>query len=173
LWSVESGERSHARVAPEDAGQPVRWICCDSGGTLLFTGHADGTGQLWDVQSGSSPVKLGENQPQDSCSEDWTGHTAAVSCAEFLPGGDYLVTCGRDGRAFCWDAESGDLVARLGAPTKGGDADRPAVEALAVSPDGSLVVTGAAHGSVCLYRVRIFRDIESLSARTAPGGAIE
>jgi WD40 repeat protein len=121
-------------VAVWDAtsGREVAVISLESGaGSVAFTpdGKTLATGggeiRLWDM-TGNQPPRLSSNllaQPN------------GVAGITFTPDGQRLVTAGRQGEVRLWDTASGKQLRSMTPPLK-------AVSALAVSPDGKLVVLG-------------------------------
>ena len=63
-------------------------------------------------------------------------HQGTVGSVAFVPGTPKLISAGADGRLLAWDAEHGRIVAEL----HGHGAD---VSAVATSPDGAEIATGA------------------------------
>ena len=142
-------------------------------GALVVTAGADGTAQIWDVDSAARhgpPLR----------------HGAAVAAVAFSPNGRRVVTAGADGKALLWDvgtatqtlllrgpaltdaAFSPDgklvVVARTGgaqivdvetATRRGSALPHPGVvNAAAFSPDGKLVVTASANGTARIWDVK-------------------
>jgi WD40 repeat protein len=107
--------------------RPVRAIAFSRDGTRIATGAEDGSARLWDADSGPSPrVAVRE----------FTGHEGAVETVLFSPDGRRVVTASRDETVRIWDVETGQDLCTLPAP-------RDFPRAVAVSPDGTLLVTAA------------------------------
>lgn len=70
--------------------------------------------------------------------QSFEGHSIAVSAVDFAPteGGDKVLTCNANGRAYLWDIANNTVVPNFAA--KAGD-----VWSLKFSPDGQAVLTGS------------------------------
>jgi WD40 repeat protein len=93
-------------------------------GTLVATGSADKTAQLWDVATGSKLRTL-------------SAHTDAVTGVGFSPDGKQLVTSSADHTAMLWDVATGNQLRTL----------QPClspITAASFSPDGNLVALAVA-----------------------------
>ncbi|OPG09858.1 WD40 repeat domain-containing protein [Microbispora sp. GKU 823] len=127
LWDVPSG-RSRRPLKRSEA-LAVCAIAWSPDGTVIATGRQDGPVQLWDAVSGS-PV-----------GPTLAGHFLWADCLRFR---GQLVTCGWDEvRRWRWDGyQRGRVLIRQAS----------AVLSVAVSPDGTMVATGAADGAARLWR---------------------
>jgi WD40 repeat protein len=91
------------------------------------------------------PVLIpGQSQSQENSIGVWRGHDGAVTDVTFLPGGDSVVSCSLDGTVRLWDAESGRMKRIL-------YSNQDEIFALAVSQDGSRVVTAEYKGKVRVH----------------------
>jgi len=100
-------------------------------GGRVATGSLDGTSRVWDVQTGSEVLALGER--------------GRMSHVAFSPDGKQLLTgSGEEGIAQLWDAATGKAIIEF----KG---HRGAVSALAFSPDGSHVAIGCLDGTARIW----------------------
>jgi uncharacterized protein with WD repeat len=91
-------------------------------GSLLAV--ADGSDILfWETALGGEPRRL-------------QGHTEPVNCLAFARDGRTLFSGGRDNRLLQWDLQTEQLLRTL-------EGQRTGVVALAVSPDGDLLVSGS------------------------------
>jgi WD40 repeat protein len=116
--------------------RPVRAIAFSRDGTRIATGAEDGSARLWDAGSGATTRAA-------VCV--FRGHEGAVETVLFSPDGRRVVTASRDDTVRIWDVESGQDLCTLPAP---GDFPR----AVALSPDGTLLVTAAtAAGGVRIW----------------------
>uniref|UniRef100_A0A2P2MNN0 Uncharacterized protein MANES_10G135100 n=1 Tax=Rhizophora mucronata TaxID=61149 RepID=A0A2P2MNN0_RHIMU len=58
--------------------------------------------QLWDMRNTMTPVK------------EFVGHTKGVTAMSWCPNdSSYLLTCAKDGRTFCWNTGTGEIVREL------------------------------------------------------------
>jgi WD40 repeat protein len=111
-------------------------------GSILATGAFDDTVKLWSTSSRQLLRTL-------------TGHLAAVNAVAFTPDGQFLVSGGEFlfgggiSNVKLWRVADGALVADFKVPDDSGDTN-----SLAVSRDGSMVVTGQSSGEVNLYRTK-------------------
>jgi WD40 repeat protein len=105
-----------------DLAMGLAW---SSDGAILAAGSTRGEIWFWKAADGGEPVLRIPG-------EAGRGHGNGVSSLAFLPGGNVLASCGRDGTLRLWDARSGAVLART--PPVGGYLDD-----LAHSPDGSKI----------------------------------
>jgi WD40 repeat protein len=123
-------------------------------GTLIATASADGTARTWDAVTGLARATL-------------IGHTRDVNAVGFSPDGTLIVTGSADGTARTWDAANSQPRLILNVPTReparragpfgallsvagrarSGRALPHAVNQVAFSPDGTLIVTGSDDGT--------------------------
>src|SRR5690606_17817013 len=116
LWDAGSGTIVRELEGHTNAVSSVEF---SADGTTLLSSSRDGTLRLWDVASGNNLRVFGTR-------------SELLFDAAFATD-DRLVV---DSTMRVWDAGSGALVAQFDGPTAG-------VQSLDVSPDGTLLVTGA------------------------------
>jgi len=104
-------------------------------------GHYEGRVRLWDLASGKQVKVL-------------ASHKGAVQAILFDPGGD-TIRVAADG-VHTYDLTSGE---RVGEPVQ----PRSRVWALALTPDGKVLLTAAAHDSVRLWELASRREIDNLA----------
>jgi WD40 repeat protein len=100
----------------------INSVVVSSDGKLILTASSDRTIKLWDAASGR-------------VIRAFTGHTRDVYCALFSPDGKSIISASEDGTVRIWEIESGRAVRTL--ETK----ETVTGVALAVSPDGKLIVS--------------------------------
>ncbi len=111
---------------------PVQAVAYSPGGETVLTGGFDGTGRLWDADTGEVLTTV--------------EHGAWVWSVAFAPDGGRFLTAGEDGVARVWDIGTGALVRTLEEPGT-------AVYAAAFSPDGARVATGGTGNRAVLWEV--------------------
>ena len=119
--------------------------------------NSDGNGEvaLWDTVTRQRVSALADPVPQ-----------AAIRSLAFTADGSELATGDDSGVTCLWDARTGRLLARLGTAqpvTNEVGADNTGIDALAFSPDGSMLATVTYSGGVTLWRT---------ATRTEAGSAL-
>jgi WD40 repeat protein len=122
--------------------QAVRAAVFSADGTRLATASTDGTARLWDVRT-ATEIRV------------FHGHDAPVEEIFLTPDARRIVTASRDGTVRIWDAD-GQEVCLLP-----GQRDWP--RAIALSPDGTLLVAPAAGG---VARIHGLSNADVTRART-------
>ena len=147
-WDLATGKQT----AEHDVGQVHDIAVLPSGRQALFAhgqGVDGGRVTLWDYGKGRPIVT-------------WKGHEMGVTRVRLLPDGKRAVTASSDGIAILWDIESGKQLREFVAWQQGqGDGLRPGLPrqgsnvAIAVSPDGKFLATGASRNkSVGVWRIQ-------------------
>jgi WD40 repeat protein len=108
----------------------VRAAAFSANGTRLVSVSTDGTARLWDVRA-ATEIRV------------FSGHEAPVEEVFLTPDARRIVTASRDGTVRIWDVEGPELCRLPGQP------ERP--RAVALSPDGTLLVASAAGGPVRIH----------------------
>ena len=151
--AVANPKREWWRVRPEQgdavalAGKVRRFeghsdavlsVAFSPDGQRLLSGSADSTVRLWNLHSGAETCIL-------------SGHTDKVWSVAFLPDGKRAISAGKDKSVRLWDLERGRELRCFEGRTNRG---------LAVSPDGSLALTGSlSDGMVRLWLVDTGREL--------------
>ena len=115
---------------------PTTGVAFNADGSLLVTGHADGTVRLWDISTGGLRGLL-------------RGHTQPVQAVAFSPDGTRIASGGGNpntGELKLWDANTQTEIATLQGHTA-------TVVAVAFSPDGALLASASLDRTVRLWDV--------------------
>ena len=195
IWDTRSG-----REVMTLAGHRgwVTSVSFEPHGTGLATTGVDGSARIWDVSPGRSrevatlieftdPAHIGfggasrylaaagsDGDGPKAVIWDTDGWTvkrevAGASRVAVSPDGSAFATVGGNGVATLWDMESGEPLFDLSRNEAAGVAD--VVTALAFTPNGELVVTGDAVGSVRVWTATSGRLVETMAGSHL--GAVE
>ncbi len=152
LWDAVTGE---CVVTLTGHKQGVRAVAFSADGKKALTGSVDGTAKLWDAATGV-------------CLQTFTGHKSEVTSVAMSPDGTRVLTGADrsyssldmspyDNNAKLWDAATGACVATLPGHTQG-------VWAVAFSPDGKTMLTGAEGGTVRLWDAAACTELRALAS---------
>jgi len=119
---------------------------------LLTAGYGDRSVRIWDVATGGQIRKL---------TPDWS----LANDARYSRDGRFVVACGGL-EAMLWEVESGEVLRRL----KNGHTDT--VRSVAISADGSLVLTGGRDGKAVLWNAADATILRTFDAHTAATSGI-
>ena len=144
LKTFETNE-SHTSGGPEGmqmttcCGSEARSATFSPDGTLIVSGHEDGTIKLWDVKGGKLLRVL-------------KGSSSDIRSVVFSPDGKFVVSGNNDedGRIELWSVRTGKLARRFGE-------DSDYVRSLAFSPDSRTVVSGGENQNLLLWDVQTGR----------------
>jgi WD40 repeat protein len=142
LWNVanpaDPRPLGHPLTAANDSG--IDATAFSSGGHIMASGDNNGTIQLWNVANPANPRPLG--QPLTSSND------GPVSSMAFSPNGRTL-SSDNDGTVQLWNLADPTHPGLLGQSlsTDGG------VDAVAFSPDGSVLATGDGNGTIQLWNI--------------------
>ncbi|MFT5470586.1 MAG: WD40 repeat protein [Verrucomicrobiales bacterium] len=128
-----SGSSGDAMGNPIKHGSEVLAVALSFDGEILLSGGVDGQARLWRTND-RTPIGPG------------LSHSFIIRSAAFNPQGTRVVCGCLDGTAKIWQVNSQQ---QIGKTIKLGE--RKGIWAVAMSPDGKLVVTGSEEGDVCLW----------------------
>ena len=143
LWDIPALGRVHELRAD---GETIFGAAFSPDGTLVAAACADGAVRLWSTAGGGQPVAVLRR------------HTGWATGVAFTADGRQLVSSGADGLVQLHDAMSGEVSGAL----RAGDG---IVNAIAVSPDGTLIAGAYETGAVTVWEVASGRH------ETLPGHA--
>ena len=119
---------------------------------LLATGGMDGVVKLWQTAVIAQFQLDSQNRKNDApkppipqTKKMFTAHTAGVNDIAFSPDGKRIATCGPDGTAKVWDADTLKSIFTI-------PAHKGAAYAVAFSPDGSLIATCGADKTAKIWK---------------------
>jgi len=149
LWDPATGQAAGPPLrAGAGAASGLTAVAFSPDGTLLATAGADGTVRLWDPATGQAPYA-----PLPAS----TGTRYGVRGLAFTSDGRRLASADADGTVRLWDPATGQpagplLVAETG-PVAGarGEAVKPGVRGVAFNPNGTLLASADADGTVRLW----------------------
>lgn len=104
-------------------------------GQLAASGSFDNTVRVWDIAAGTG-IQVGQ-------------HTNQVIGVRFTPDGQAVIAVSRGGQIMMWHANGEGLIRQFVDPA----GDITSVQALALSPDGRLLLTGGDESIVRLWDV--------------------
>ena len=152
LWNVQSGQHKLTLEGHENAVTSV--VFSPDGGTLA-SGSKDQTIRLWDTKSAYHKSTL-------------EGHGSGVTSVVFNPKGNRLASGSNDGAVRLWEAEirfgQNRCIATLQDATLREQTAR--VTLVVFSPDGHLLASGGAGGTIRLWKLSNIERPISLSSRT-------
>ena len=122
-----------------DLPADVTTVAISPDGMSIAAGDEKGTIHLWTRREYAKP----ELQPATT---KWTAHPNAVRSLAYIRNGNRLalVSGGEDGVLKRWDAETGHILGEMA------DEAKP-VNAIAVSPDGTMLAAGSIDGTVRIW----------------------
>lgn len=146
LWDAASGER--VRTIPTAPDTP-KSLDFSPDGRRLAAGVSNGIVRIWSVETGQEAAT------------DPEGHLANVMDVAFSPQGT-AVTASDDGTVRIWDTSSGRHLQTL--------RHEYWVRGMAVSPDGTLIVSSSLDDTVRLWEAATGKEIYRLAGHGRTGG---
>ncbi len=128
LWDADTGDKPLRTFSAHRS--EVTAVAFSPDDQLLFSGDANGCGQLWDIKASSPAGPLQKI------------HVRGITAAAFLPRGGGLLTASGDNSVVQWDLVAGPKGYSFAPRQVLRHPD--AVSSLAVSPDGTCAVTTCA-----------------------------
>jgi WD40 repeat protein len=141
LWDTESGRAMQELDGHE---RPVNTVDLSDDAAYAISGGDDQQVLVWDVVSGEALFTLDTD-------------AGVINWVRFLPNSTQFVVGGSEGGLAIWDAVTGQRVREFTAPVcqQPDESTLPvnAVDALALSTDGTVLVTGGADECVSIWNV--------------------
>lgn len=157
-WDVATGNPIATLRGHTDR---VETLVFSPDGKILASGGEDRSIRLWDIEAGTHLSTL-------------TGHKMPVAALKFSPDGTVLASSNQRGIMRLWDPKTGKQLrplVRFGLTLT--DKKLPTlthptswIEALAFSPDGSILVSGNHDGAIQMWRVENGRLLSTIEAHT-------
>lgn len=124
---------SHGRLVLRGHSDTVRNLDWSPNGRMIATASRDGTGRLWDADTGEPSYVL-------------SGHLGMVEMVAWSPDSTLVATASRDGTVRVWDAGSGTSTLRFTDATD-------VVRGVAWSPDGRFLAAASRDRAVRVWDV--------------------
>jgi WD40 repeat protein len=143
VWDTRTGEQLIGWSTPSWSNA----VAFQPAGTLVATGHDEGTVYVWDRETGRQKYQL-------------TAHELPVGALAFSPDGKTLATAGEDRLIHLWNATDG---AKIG--TLAGHNDR--IPALQWHPNGSRLYSAGWDTSVWVWDAKTLEPVILLNSHAA------
>jgi WD40 repeat protein/GTPase SAR1 family protein/DNA-directed RNA polymerase subunit RPC12/RpoP len=121
LWDLASGKCLKTIERGTDSVDDVFSTAVDPMGTWALSGHRDGRGRLWDLETAGAGATL-------------KGHSDIMKSVQVTPDGRFAVSGSWDKTVKVWDLEAGSSVGTL-------EGHQVSVDSVAISPDGALIAS--------------------------------
>ncbi len=131
IWNAETGSPLTSIELDLEGGDPINGLAYSPDGSQLITAHESGVARMWDVESKEFLMRF-------------SGHTGALTDADFSPDGTYIITASADGTARIWDTATGRALFTLLGHVRG-------ITAVSFSPDGSEIATAGQDASARIW----------------------
>ncbi|MGH8908457.1 MAG: pentapeptide repeat-containing protein [Egibacteraceae bacterium] len=130
----------------------VNAVAFNPDGTLLVSGHEDGTVRIWDAVASRLLRAL-------------KGHSGPVWAVAVAPDGGWIVSGGDDGAIRTWEMSTSQQTHAV-------EGHHGPVRAVAVAPDGGWVVTGGDDGTVRTWDTSDAHSLQTLEGHGGPVTAV-
>ena len=155
LWDLDTGQDVRTIQAGIASSEGESNVAFSPDGMLLASPDADGTVRLWDSVTGQLVRTI------------QAGNGRVIGVA-FSPDGT-LASASKDGKVRLWDPDTGRLIRMIQADA---DPNGDVVNAVAFSPDGTLLASADVGGKVRLWDPGTGRLVRVIQADTGPDGAV-
>lgn len=146
VWDVQSGQKLMQLDGPAEG---VEWVCWHPRGNVVLAGAEDGSTWMWDAKKGSLMTSF-------------HGHGGSVTCGGFTPDGTRVITASADASLKVWDPKTGACLLTL----QRNPFHDEAINALHISQDSTVTLTGAVDGTVRLANIQTGRLLGKLEGHT-------
>ena len=138
IWDMETGEElavceGHSNSVTSVAFSPIN--------NTVLSGSRDGTMRLWSWHENSCETLMIFAPDTGIAHRDETGQSTWIWDVAFTPDGASVVSAGKDGSLIRWDLATGQAEQQFVYTTA--YFERPWVNTVAISPDGTYMVSGA------------------------------
>lgn len=152
VWDVDTGRELQTLVGHGDAVTSVEY---SPDGTQLVTSSFDGEARIWDLNGALDSSA----DPGSPTSRILSGHNGIVWDATFSPDGKTIATASFDGTVKIWNAQTGQELLSLKAPSSVAFAN------VDFSPDGRLLFASTDDGTVRIFLLPVDELIELARGR--------
>jgi len=158
FWDITNGEMNEAltlQTPTEDESVRVLSLAVASNNSVLAVGSDDGNVTVWDLNTRAMKFhkcSYGDEQTNERsvCNESGSGDTD-IRGITFTANGKQLITGSSDNRAWLWDVETGDLLAR--SADSDDDGHLNTVSGVSVNPVNGRVATVSWDNTVRIWEL--------------------
>lgn len=146
VWDVSTAQKQWQWDGPSEG---VEWVGWHPRGNVVLAGAEDGSTWMWDALKGR-------------LMNSFHGHGGSVTCGRFTPDGTRVVTASADASLKVWDPKTGNCLHTL----QRNPFHDQAINAMHISQDSTVAITGAVDGSVRLANIQTGRVLGKLEGHT-------